>query len=63
MTTQAKDISPQDLVPHALKALEALKDLPCEQQQAALEAAAAIARSTTEYRARLYMMGTLLTRK
>lgn len=52
-----------ELVPHALKALQAVADLQPEQQQAALEAAAAIARATTELRTRLYVMGSILTRK
>jgi hypothetical protein len=56
-------LAPADIVPLAMKALQAVADLPPEQQQAVLEAAAAIARSSTELRTRLYMLGSVLTRR
>ncbi len=49
-----------DLLPAMKRALEAVGDLPPEQQQAALEAAAATARATVEMRQRLYVTGTVL---
>ena len=63
MSAGEKNVSPADILPDVRIALEAVAHLTPERQQAALEAAAAIARATTEYRARMYMMGTMLTRR
>lgn len=53
-------LSPTDMLPLAKLALDAVKDMPPEQQQAVLEAATAIARASVEMRQRLYLAGTLV---
>lgn len=53
-------MTPIDLMPHVQRALDAIKDLAPEHQQATLEAAAATARATVEMRQRLYMTGSIL---
>lgn len=48
-----------ELPPHLQRALDAIKDLPTEQQQAVFEAAVGATRAASELRNRLYVTGTI----
>lgn len=60
MTAPIQPLLPLDLMPEVTKALEAVKHLPPEQQQAVLEAAATTARASVDLRRQLYMTGSFL---
>jgi hypothetical protein len=56
-------ITPEELAPHALRTIGALKDLPLQQQLAALQAAVAITTAAADLQTRLYMIGGLLNKR
>lgn len=52
-----------ELVQHALRCLAAIADLPQLQQLAALKAAAGIAEAAVDHQTRLYVLGSILTKR